>query len=167
MDLKRVMVIGPSGAGKTVLAKRLSSILGTPYFNVDSLVRSRGGDETPRDRYRSTISEIAELPAWVFDGSRNETIISRATMVIWLRYSFRVCLARFLQRRKENLSKRGGKRTPFIVGFSWVVRTQLRGKRRMLAMIEDGTFGRVDFVELTDPEMANDLIRSIESDATR
>jgi adenylate kinase family enzyme len=89
VNLARVVVVGTSCSGKTTLAQRLASKLGTRCVELDSLYW--GPEWTPRPDFEQDVLAVARQPRWVIDGnySRVRDIIwRRSTAIAWLDYSF-------------------------------------------------------------------------------
>ena len=89
VNLARVVVVGTSCSGKTTLAHRLASKLGTRCVELDSLYW--GPEWTPRPDFEQDVLAVARQPRWVIDGnySRVRDIIwRRSTAIAWLDYSF-------------------------------------------------------------------------------
>jgi adenylate kinase family enzyme len=53
------MIIGPPGAGKSTLAKRMAAITGLPLYHMDQLHFLPGWVEKPKDEFHGLIATIA------------------------------------------------------------------------------------------------------------
>jgi adenylate kinase family enzyme len=84
--MKRVVVIGNGGGGKSTLARRLSARLGCPCVEIDTLLWQPGWRLTPADTYEAEHARLIAGERWIIDGlGRQESIpqrLSRATDII-------------------------------------------------------------------------------------
>ena len=100
--MKRVLVIGPGGAGKTVFSKRISEALNLPVIHLDALYWRAGWHPTPSDEWDGIVEEVTSGPSWIMDGNYGRTLerrLERADAVIFLDLPRLVCLWRVLVRR--------------------------------------------------------------------
>ncbi|PJN03282.1 adenylate kinase [Streptomyces sp. CB01201] len=99
--MRRVLVVGSTGAGKSTLARALGERLDLPYHEVDALhFAGPGWAEDPR--FATRVAEIAATPAWVLDSYGTPEVRpllwERADTVLWLDYPRRVVMPRVLRR---------------------------------------------------------------------
>jgi adenylate kinase family enzyme len=82
----RVVVIGNSGGGKSILARRLAARLGCPSTEVDSLLWQSGWRLAPVETYNAEHARLIAQEQWIIDGlGRQESIpqrLSRATHIV-------------------------------------------------------------------------------------
>lgn len=101
-NLKRVVVVGISCAGKTTLAKRLAQSLGVAHIELDSIHWLPDREPRQLDEFRARTAEAVGAEPWVVDGnysSQGQDIVwGRDTTVIWLNYLFLVVYWRTLTR---------------------------------------------------------------------
>jgi len=99
--MRRVMVIGCGGAGKSTLAKKLAERSALPLIHLD-LHHWRPGWQLPdRTDWRAQVAALAAAPEWVIDGNYSNTYdirMPRADTLIWLDYPRPTCLRRVLLR---------------------------------------------------------------------
>lgn len=72
--MRRVAIIGTSGSGKSVLARRLGELLGLEVIHLDRYFWQPGWVEPPRDRWRETVAALAARERWVMDGNFSSTV---------------------------------------------------------------------------------------------
>jgi adenylate kinase family enzyme len=99
--MRRVLIVGPSGAGKTTLAGSLSRRLGVPWLELDSVFHQPGWQELELPEFRRRVAEFVAGEAWVVDGNYahvRDLVLRRADTVIWLRLPRRVVMRQVLQR---------------------------------------------------------------------
>jgi adenylate kinase family enzyme len=85
--MRRVMVIGSPGAGKSTLARGLADKLARPMVALDSLYWRPGWVESPGAEFREAVARFAATPAWVMDGNYGFTYDLRmpvADTIVWL-----------------------------------------------------------------------------------
>ena len=66
--MKRVVVFGNAGGGKSTLAKKLAALTRLPLYPLDSIQWGPGGVEIPHDRYLAAHAEILRRENWIIDG---------------------------------------------------------------------------------------------------
>lgn len=99
--MKRILIIGCCGAGKSTLALTLGRKLQLPVFHLDRLWWRSGWVETSADEFDAELAAILKQDCWVLDGNYNRTLpkrLAHADTVILLRYSRLRCLWRILKR---------------------------------------------------------------------
>jgi adenylate kinase family enzyme len=99
--MRRVLVIGSGGAGKSTFAARLAGITRLPLIHLDALYWKPGWIEPPKEEWASTVERLLPEPTWVMDGNYGGTLearIAAADTVIFLDLPRLVCLARVVRR---------------------------------------------------------------------
>jgi adenylate kinase family enzyme len=94
--VKRVVVIGNSGGGKSTLARRLAAQQGLPCVEVDTLLWQPGWQLVPVETYNAKHARLIAQEQWIMDGlGRQESIplrLSRSTgivlvdMPVWMHF---------------------------------------------------------------------------------
>ena len=103
--VKRVAVVGPGGAGKSVFAEELGRRTGLPVVHLDQHFWKPGWVATPRDEWRRIQLELVAGDRWVVDGNYGGSFdvrFERADTVIVLHPSRLTCLAGALRRWFRN-----------------------------------------------------------------
>lgn len=101
-DVRRILIIGAGGAGKSTLARRLGARLGIEVFHLDKLYWRPGWVETPKDEWLKTVEGLAARDSWIMDGNYSGTLeprLARSDTVIFLDLPRPVCLWRIVRRR--------------------------------------------------------------------
>ncbi|MEE1012187.1 MAG: adenylate kinase [Acutalibacteraceae bacterium] len=75
--MKKVIVIGCPGSGKTTFAEKLNKLTGLPLFYLDAIWHKPDKTHIPREEFDQRISEIFATPKWIIDGNYNRTIETR------------------------------------------------------------------------------------------
>lgn len=99
--MRRILVIGSGGAGKSWLATRIGERTGLPVRHLDALYWRAGWVETPREEWRATIARLAAERHWVMDGNYGGTMAQRLAAcdtAVFLDLPRLVCIARVLRR---------------------------------------------------------------------
>ena len=99
--MKRVLVIGSPGAGKSTLATRLAALTGLPLVHLDQEHWSAGWVEPEPVTFRDKMAAIIARPRWIIDGNYGATIeqrLARADTVIHLDFPAWLCVARIVKR---------------------------------------------------------------------
>jgi adenylate kinase family enzyme len=103
---RRIAVTGPMGAGKTVLAGRLSRAMALPRVSMDALFWGPGWQPAPPDVFLRTLDESLAATSWVADGVyrgvAGDLLWSRADAIVWLDLPLPLCVARTLRRTVDN-----------------------------------------------------------------
>ncbi|HEX7820034.1 MAG TPA: topology modulation protein [Sphingobium sp.] len=85
--MRRIVIVGQSGAGKTRLSLLLAQRLHFPVLHADKLFWRPGWVDPEDEDYRSRIHALTEQDSWIFDGIPGrvfDIILPRADTVIWL-----------------------------------------------------------------------------------
>jgi adenylate kinase family enzyme len=107
--MQRVLVLGPGGAGKSVLARALAGITGLPLIHLDREFWGPGWVKPERDVWLARLDELLSGDAWIADGTHADTIderLARADGAIVLDYSRWTAVSGVAQR----LIRRSGRR---------------------------------------------------------
>lgn len=108
--MKKVLVIGSGGAGKSTLAARLGKLLKIEVFHLDVLYWNPGWVETPKPAWRKTVEELVRRETWILDGNYSGTLdlrLEACDTVVFLDVARTLCLWRVLKR--ATMYRRGGR----------------------------------------------------------
>ena len=75
--MKKAIVIGCPGSGKTTFAEKLNKVAGLPLYYLDAIWHKPDRTHISRDEYDKRLSEIFGTPEWIIDGNYNRTIEAR------------------------------------------------------------------------------------------
>jgi len=115
ISLRRVLILGNGGSGKSRLAERLGPALGAPVHQVDAAAVDDAWRPIPVDRRRATEAAWADADAWIIEGNGLVTLpvrTRRADTIVVLDVATARCVARVVVRR---LRRRGPAR-PHVPG---------------------------------------------------
>jgi adenylate kinase family enzyme len=99
--MRRVLVIGISGAGKSTFSRTLAARTGLPLIHLDREFWQPGWKITPREPWRAKVAELVQSEAWIMDGNYGASLdlrLPRADTAVWFDYPRHVCLGRALWR---------------------------------------------------------------------
>ena len=99
--MRRIVVVGTTGSGKTILARHLSRRLSIPHVELDALYWGPAWSETPTPLFRERVAQALETEAWVVDGNYSKVrdlVWGRADSVVWLDYALPVVMWRLVAR---------------------------------------------------------------------
>lgn len=106
--MKRVLVLGPGGAGKSVFARALAEQAGLPVVELDQLFWKTDLVPTPPDEWAAVQRELTTRPSSILDGDLGphdvvDVRLSAADTIIVLDVSRWRCAWRALRRSHERL----------------------------------------------------------------
>jgi adenylate kinase family enzyme len=99
--MKKILVIGSGGSGKSTFAKQLGKILEINVIHLDSLYWKSGWIEPPKHEWAEVVKHLIAQDSWIMDGNYSGTIdlrIEACDTVIFLDKSRLLCLWRVLKR---------------------------------------------------------------------
>ncbi len=148
--MRRIVVVGTSGSGKSYLASRLATALGLPFIDLDDLFWKPGWEARSKEEFSALVAKAASGRAWVIAGNQTkirELIWPRADLVIWLDLPLYLLLFRALKRglqqiwsgeeicggNRESLSRLFGPKSILI----WIMKTYFRRRRIYLPLFTE------------------------------
>ena len=99
--MRRVLVLGCPGAGKSTLARSLGEALSLPVVHLDKLWWKSGWINRTEGEFDALLDTVLLGEEWVIDGNYLRTLprrLERCDAVVLLDYPRRVCLLRALRR---------------------------------------------------------------------
>ena len=102
--MKKVIVIGCPGSGKTTFAEKLNKCTGLPLYYLDAIWHKPDKTHISRDEFDERIREIFNTHEWIIDGNYNRTIEMRLQQCDTV-FLFDLLTDVCLQGAKERLGK--------------------------------------------------------------
>lgn len=160
--MKKIMICGSIGAGKTTLAKALSKKLNIAHTELDSVYWLPGWQMRPAEQMQELINKTTSVDRWIICGNFNafkELTRDRADTIIWLDYPFLICFWQALKRSIRNIKTHqkccnGNQDTWRRLFFSknsillWLIRTFRRRNKRYETMMQDPFYKNKAFIRL-------------------
>ena len=165
---KRIHIIGSVASGKTTLAKKLSTQLGIPYYELDNIVWKRGVTEDRRrtEQEREVYLEtIIQSEKWIIEGVHNEDWVANsfyeADVIIFLNTPYAIRTFRIIKRYiKQTLGIEKSNYKPniriFFKMFKWNRHFESVGKKHFFE--EFGKLKEKIYVVSTNKEVI-DILR--------
>ena len=75
--MKKIIVIGCPGSGKTTLAEKLEEKTGLPLYHLDAIWHKADRTHISRDEFDTRLGEILALDSWIIDGNYTRTLERR------------------------------------------------------------------------------------------
>lgn len=101
--------MGTTGAGKTVLARQLASLLQLPHVEVDALFHGPDWTPAPPEVFRERIGAAVAADGFVLDGNYGvvrDIVWPRLDTLVWLDYRRALIMARVLRRTLRRIVTR-------------------------------------------------------------
>ncbi len=173
--LRRVVVVGTTGSGKTTLARDLAQTHDVPHVEMDAYRHGPNWTETPDGEFRRLLDHALRGDGWVADGNYRVTrdvVWTRATAIVWLDYTFGLVFWRLLLRtlrrgilrqtlwngNKENLFSHFFTRDSL---FWWAVKSHWRHRRTLPAALAEPEYAHLRVIRLRSPRATGRWLASV------
>jgi adenylate kinase family enzyme len=181
--VRRVSVVGSTGAGKSTLARAIAARLVVPFFELDAFMHQPGWRPRPDNEFLDEVEKATSRPGWVVDGNYRRFVIEgpvwqRADTVVWLdlprRTVMRQVIARTVRRAVTREVLWNGNHEPLsnfisldpddnVILWAWVKYDEF--VRRYLDAMADPRWRGINFVRLRSHAEAKRWLESIEAAA--
>ena len=99
--MKRVIVIGSPGAGKSTFSARLGEVSGLPVYHLDMMFWNEDKTTVGREVFFERLSSVLSMDEWIIDGNYSSTMelrLDASDTVFFLDYPAELCLEGVRQR---------------------------------------------------------------------
>lgn len=106
--MKRILIIGNAGSGKSTFAKRLANRLDIPLVHLDQLYWHGNWEHLAREEFDAVLQTELDKPEWILDGNFNRTLPHRlryCDTVFFFDLPAAVCLHGITKRVLTNYGK--------------------------------------------------------------
>ena len=100
--MKKIIVIGCPGSGKSTFSKSLHKITGIPLFHLDMLFWNEDKTTVEKSVFIDRLSKILQSDKWIIDGNYASTMelrMQKCDTIIFLDYPSDVCLDGIKERK--------------------------------------------------------------------
>jgi adenylate kinase family enzyme len=100
--MKRILIIGSGGAGKSRFAKKIGEITKIEVINLDYLYWKPGWIKPSKKEWKTTVEKLIQKQSWIMDGNHQSTLDTRITAadtIILLDMHPIICLWHIIKRR--------------------------------------------------------------------
>ncbi len=124
--MKKILVLGISGAGKTTFSTQLSQKLNLPLVHLDQHYWNPNWVDTPRDLWREKVAHLVDQDEWVMDGNFAGSLdirVPQADTIFILEYNRYLAIYRALKRSLLSYGKTRfdmGKECPERIDFDFL-----------------------------------------------
>jgi adenylate kinase family enzyme len=178
--MKRISIVGTSGAGKTTVAAKLAERIGLPHIELDALYHQPDWQPAPREELREALRSIIHQPGWVIDGNygsvARDLVWAAADTVVWLDPSRAAVMAGVTRRTLSRVALRrelwNGNRESFrslldrrpeenIILWAWTQLPTLRD--RYGRAMADPANGHLEFIHLQSRREVRRWLETLDS----
>lgn len=143
--MRRILVIGPGGAGKSTVARHLGELLHLEVLHLDKFHWRPGWIEPPKSEWLKTVDKLIARDRWIMDGNFSGSLerrVAACDTVIFLDLPRLLCIGRVLKRK---LMYRQQTRPDMAAGcperlnlkfLVWIWNYQRRTKPKIVRLLE-------------------------------
>ena len=144
--MRRVLVIGSGGSGKSTVAVDLGELLNLEVKHLDKFYWSAGWVEPAPDEWLKTVTDLIERDSWIIDGNYSGTLalrLRRSDTIVFLDLPRVLCLWRIV---KRYFLYREGNRPDIAEGcheninlefVSWVWNYHRRSRPKVIKLLQE------------------------------
>jgi adenylate kinase family enzyme len=168
--MRRVLVIGSGGAGKSTLARRIAERTGLPLIHLDALYWKPGWVETPKAEWDRVVDQLIARDTWVMDGNYGGTLPQRLAAcdtVVFLDIPRLRCLGRVLLRgmrhfgrTRPDMAPGCPEQLPSLEFLQWIWTYPARRRPVILGQLE-ATAAHARVIVLRDDAAASKFLESL------
>ena len=174
----RIIVIGTTGSGKSMLAERLAKKLGIDFIELDALHWLPNWKHVSDVEFRVLVERATRTPGWVIAGNYSairDISWPRAEVIVWLDYPLRIIFWRLWRRTwsrwwtQELLWNTNYERLlpQFKIWsadeslFNWLFKTYWRRKREYPLLFVLPEYAHLKVLHFNNPKETEDWLLSL------
>lgn len=178
MTLRRIVVLGTTGSGKTTLARQLSEHLGLPHVELDALNWGPNWRQRPPEEFLALVAQATCGDGWVVCGNYSRTRSSLwpwADTAVWLDYPLPVIMWRLWWRTLKRFATReelwnGNKERLWEHFFTrrslflWALQSYGRRRREYPALFNGPQYAHMEVIHLRSPSQTEKWLGEVVGD---
>ena len=158
--MKRIIVIGCPGSGKSTFARALHEVTDIPLYHLDMMYWNSDKTTVDKDVFLARLSDVLRKDEWIIDGNYGSTMELRLVAcdtVIFLDYPADVCLDGINKRRGKQRSDMPWIETEEDTEFTQFVKSCNEQQRpQIMALLEKCS--DKDIIVFTSREQAEEFL---------
>lgn len=161
--MKRIMIIGCPGSGKSTFARSLTEKTGLPLHYLDMMYWNPDRTTKPKEEFRAALRETVALPEWIIDGNYGSTLELRmeaCDTVIFLDYPVEVCIAGVEERRgKPRADMPWVETEPDLEFIEFIRKYNAESRPRVIELLEK--YKEKNIIIFKSRQESEDFLRSL------
>jgi len=159
--MKRIIVIGCPGSGKSTFSRALHNITGIALYHLDMMYWNADKTTVERSLFHNRLSDALEKDEWIIDGNYGSTMelrLAACDTVFFLDYPLDVCLDGIKERRGKPRSDMPWIETEEDVEFIEFIKNFNEKQRpHVLALFDK--YNDKNIIVFTSREQADEYLR--------
>lgn len=161
--MKRIMIIGCPGSGKSTFARSLTEKTGLPLHYLDMMYWNPDRTTKPKEEFRAALRETVALSEWIIDGNYGSTLEIRmeaCDTVIFLDYPPEVCLSGIEERRgKPRADMPWVETEPDLEFIDFIKKYNAESRPRVIELLEK--YKEKNIIIFKSRQESEDFLRSL------
>ncbi|MBD1918479.1 MULTISPECIES: AAA family ATPase [Cyanophyceae] len=172
--MARISIVGPTGSGKTTLARQVAQRCLLSHVELDALQWEPNWTPAEPQVFRDRVTAALSGDRWVVDGNYSavrDIVWGRDDTVVFLDYPFGLVMGRLLRRTwRRSLHREelwNGNRETFRQSFFsrdsilvWLLRTYWKKRKQYPALFRQSEYAHLSPVHLRSPKAAEKWLLS-------
>ena len=174
--MTRIIIVGTSGSGKSVLGEQVAQRLGVPFLELDAYFWLPGWVQVSDEVFRQKVADAVAADNWVAGGNYSrarDLIWGRSDTLVWLDYPLRLTLWRLFRRTvrrittQEDLWHTGNHETWGKQFFSrdslflWAVKSHKRHSLEYPKLLQQADYAHLKVYRFYKPLEAENWLHSL------